>query len=159
MIQNNLQVTRLTVTEATRVDPIPWRRPVFYLVFNEKCPWSEHYGVFGATRLGEEPVLSLPKESVPEGARLRCLRPLGRVRKIERLSLRRGQKLCTEGRGRFSVTTTEAILPITAVGLYGKFRSGAMDLCHLEDMVEYGVGKGDPMDRSSESRGGMLFDN
>ena len=31
----------------------------------EKCLWSEHEQVFGATRLGEELVLSLPKERVP----------------------------------------------------------------------------------------------
>ncbi len=44
-----------------------------HLVVTEKCPWSERYGVFGATRFGEG--------SVPEGAGFRCLRPLGRIDK------------------------------------------------------------------------------
>ncbi len=59
-----------------------------YLFVTEKWPWSEHYEVFGATRLGEG--------SVPVGARFRCLRPPGRVRKIERSSHRTGQKLRSE---------------------------------------------------------------
>jgi hypothetical protein len=57
----------------------------------EECPLSEHYEVSGGTRLGEG--------SVPEGARFRCLRPPGRVRKVERPSLRTGQKLSSESEG------------------------------------------------------------
>jgi hypothetical protein len=57
----------------------------------EECPLSEHHEISGDTRLGEG--------SVPEGARFHCLRPPGRVWKVEGPSLRTGQKWSSESEG------------------------------------------------------------